>query len=120
VHVGGRGITPDHSILGRFITRHEEALSGALFASVTEAVLKRTNSGRARVAGDGTVLEAMSSRFALVKREALEAQWGESAEGSAAYEERARPCRAGRSSQRQGRGGGRARGGAAQAQERPR
>jgi hypothetical protein len=54
---------------------------------VTEAVLKRTNSGRARVAGDGTVLEAMSSRFALVKREALEAQWGESAEGSAAYEE---------------------------------
>jgi hypothetical protein len=25
--VGG-GITPDHSILGRFITRHEEALSG--------------------------------------------------------------------------------------------
>jgi hypothetical protein len=87
VHVGGRGITPDHSILGRFITRHEEALSGALFASVTEAVLKRTNSGRARVAGDGTVLEAMSSRFALVKREALEAQWGESAEGSAAYEE---------------------------------
>jgi hypothetical protein len=39
------------------------------------------------VAGDGTVLEAMSSRFALVKREALEAQWGESAEGSAAYEE---------------------------------
>jgi hypothetical protein len=49
------GITPDHSILGRFITRHEEALSGALFASVTEAVLKRTNSGRARVAGDGTV-----------------------------------------------------------------
>jgi hypothetical protein len=62
-------LTPDHSILGRFITRHEEA-SGALFASVTEAVLKRTNSGRARVAGDGTVLEAMSSR-ALVKCEAL-------------------------------------------------
>jgi transposase len=80
------GITPDHSILGRFITRHEEALSGALFASVTEAVLKRTNSGRARVAGDGTVLEAMSSRFALVKREALEAQWGACPEGSAERE----------------------------------
>ena len=80
------GITPDHSILGRFITRHEEALSGALFASVTEAVLKRTNSGRARVAGDGTVLEAMSSRFALVKREALEAQWGACPEGSAEHE----------------------------------
>jgi transposase len=84
--VGG-GITPDHSILGRFITRHAEALSGTLFTSVTEAVLKRTNSGRARLAGDGTVLEAMSSRFALVKREALEAQLGESAEDSAARED---------------------------------
>ena len=71
--VGG-GITPDHSILGRFIVRHEAALSGPLFASITEAVLKRTNSGRGRLAGDGTVLEAVSSRFTLIKREALEAQ----------------------------------------------
>lgn len=71
--VGG-GITPDHSILGRFIVRHEAALSGPLFASIAEAVLKRTNSGRGRLAGDGTVLEAVSSRFALIKREALEAQ----------------------------------------------
>ena len=71
--VGG-GITPDHSILGRFIVRHEEALRGTLFASITEAVLKRTGSGRERLAGDGTIVEAMSSRFALLKREALEAQ----------------------------------------------
>ena len=68
------GITPDHSILGRFIARHEAQLSGPLFESITEAVLKRTASGRGRLAGDGTVLEAMSSRFALIKREALEAQ----------------------------------------------
>ena len=68
------GITPDHSILGRFIARHEALLSGPLFESITEAVLKRTASGRGRLAGDGTVLEAMSSRFALIKREALEAQ----------------------------------------------
>ena len=68
------GITPDHSILGRFILRHEEELNGALFEAITQAVLQRTRSGRTRLAGDGTVLEAMSSRFALIKREALEAQ----------------------------------------------
>ncbi len=66
------GITPDHSILGRFILRHEAELNGTLFESITQAVLQRTGSGRARLAGDGTVLEAMSSRFALIKREALE------------------------------------------------
>lgn len=71
--VGG-GITPDHSILGRFIARHAEALCGSFFSAITESVLTRTGSGRERLAGDGTVLEAMSSRFALLKREALEAQ----------------------------------------------
>lgn len=68
------GITPDHSILGRFILRHDEELKGELFDAITETVLRRTGSGRARLAGDGTVLEAMSSRFALIKREALDAQ----------------------------------------------
>lgn len=71
--VGG-GITPDHSILGRFIVRHEQELNGPLFESIVQAVLQRTGSGRERLAGDGTVLEAMSSRYALIKREALEAQ----------------------------------------------
>lgn len=70
----GAGITPDHSILGRFIARHEQELSGPLFESIVQAVLRRTGSGRERLAGDGTVLEAMSSRYALIKREALEAQ----------------------------------------------
>ncbi len=74
--VGGGGVTPDHSILGgRFIVRHEQELSGPLFESIVQAVLQRTGSGRERLAGgDGTVLEAMSSRYALIKREALEAQ----------------------------------------------
>ena len=54
------GITPDHSILGRFIARHEALLSGPLFESITEAVLKRTASGRGRLAGDGTVLDIRS------------------------------------------------------------
>jgi transposase len=69
------GITPDHSILGRFIMRHEQALSGPLFEAIVQTALKRTGSGRERLAGDGTVLEAMSSRFALIKREAVQEQW---------------------------------------------
>jgi transposase len=68
------GITPDHSILGRFVLRHDEELKSELFDAITRTVLQRTGSGRARLAGDATVLEAMSSRFALIKREALEAQ----------------------------------------------
>ena len=81
------GITPDHSILGRFIARHAEALSGSLFSAITESVLTRTGSGRERLAGDGTVLEAMSSRFALLKREALEAQRSRLAEPAGASAE---------------------------------
>lgn len=68
------GITPDHSLLGRFIVRHERELSGALFESIVQMALKRTGTQRDRLAGDGTVLEAMSSRFALIKREALQAK----------------------------------------------
>jgi hypothetical protein len=70
------GITPDHSVLGRFIGRHEAELSQELFAAVVDEALKRTGSNRERLAGDGTTLEAMSSRFALMKREAVE-QWHE-------------------------------------------
>ena len=68
------GITPDHSVLGRFVQRHERELSQDLFASVSAAALERTKSNTQRLAGDGTTLEAMSSRFALLKREALQAQ----------------------------------------------
>jgi hypothetical protein len=114
--------------------RHEAALSGPLFASITEAVLKRTNSGRGRLAGDGTVLEAVSSRFALIKREALEAQRAQlraqveaqseapaaspSPEQSAlAKLERARGAR--RAPQSQDGGAGRTGSGRAQTEERP-
>lgn len=65
------GILPDHSILGRFIQRHEAELSGAFFEQLTAQVLKRTGSGTQTVAGDGSVIEAAGSRFAVMKAEAL-------------------------------------------------
>lgn len=64
------GIMPDHSILGRFIQRHAEQLSAALFTELTRSVLRRTGSGTSRVAGDGTVIEAAASRYRLLKAEA--------------------------------------------------
>jgi hypothetical protein len=77
------GIAPDYSILGRFIQRHTGLLQGDFFESLTEKVLKRTGSGRERLAGDGPVLEAVTSRFTLLCREAAEAK-AEQAKASAA------------------------------------
>lgn len=64
------GIFPDHSVLGRFIDTHGQQISESLFAGVAQAALKRTGSTRESVAGDGTVIEAMSTRFGIMKREA--------------------------------------------------
>lgn len=65
------GILPDHSILGRFIQRHEDQLTGAFFEQLTARVLKVTGSGTQTLAGDGSVIEAAASRFALMRAEAL-------------------------------------------------
>ena len=69
----GRCIQPDHSILGRFLQRHAEELSAELFEAMVGEALRRTHSNREVLAGDGTTLEAMSSRFAVLKREAAQA-----------------------------------------------
>lgn len=66
-------IKPDHSILGRFLQRHAQELSGELFEAVAGEALRRTRSGKESLAGDGTTLEAMSSRFTVMKREAAQA-----------------------------------------------
>jgi transposase len=65
------GILPDHSIIGRFIQRHETELTEAFFDQLTRSVLKVTKSSCKTVAGDGTIIEAASSRFNVVKAEAL-------------------------------------------------
>jgi transposase len=65
------GIMPDHSVLGRFVRQHEALLTEDFFAQLTRQVLKATGSGTGTVAGDGTVIEAMSSRLGLVREEAL-------------------------------------------------
>jgi transposase len=79
------GIMPDHSVLGRFVRQHEDLLTAGFFEQLTRQVLKATGSGTATVAGDGTVIEAMSSRFRLVREEALNAALAEAREEAEAH-----------------------------------
>lgn len=64
-------IMPDHSIIGRFIQRHEALLTEGFFQELTQKVLKATGSGTAVVAGDGTIIEAAASRYRVMRQEAL-------------------------------------------------
>jgi transposase len=66
------GIMPDHSVIGRFVRQHETLLTTEFFDGVTRQVLKVTGSGTTTLAGDGTIIEAMSSRFQLMREEALQ------------------------------------------------
>ncbi|WP_163370509.1 transposase [Endozoicomonas acroporae] len=64
------GIFPDHANIGRFIIRHEKALNGSFFESLTQSVINRTGSHNHAVAGDGTLIEAACSNYNLIKEEA--------------------------------------------------
>ena len=68
------GIAPDHANIGRFIVLHETLLTRDFFESLTGAILKATGSGSARLAGDGTVIEAACSHYNLLKEEAVKAR----------------------------------------------
>ena len=66
------GIQPDHSNIGRFVLRHQDAFEGDFFEQVTQLALRVTKSSVQDVAGDGTVMQAAASRYRTVKREALD------------------------------------------------
>ena len=65
------GIAPDHAIIGRFIVKHEDSLTQDFFESLTRRILKATQSSSARLAGDGTVIEAACSHYKMLKSEAI-------------------------------------------------
>ena len=65
------GITPEFSIIGRFIRRHEELLKGGdFFARLTADIVDLCDSDASRLAGDGTVIEAAASRYRKLDAEA--------------------------------------------------
>lgn len=66
------GITPDHSVIGKFICRHHEQIQGTLFVGLTTSIVQRTGGQGESVAGDGTVIEAACSHYRLLKKEAVE------------------------------------------------
>lgn len=67
------GIAPDHSIIGRFIQRHEGLLSEEFFKELTGRILGVSGSDTSVLAGDGTVIEAAASRYGTMRAEALKA-----------------------------------------------
>jgi hypothetical protein len=68
------GIAPDHANIGRFIGLHEASLTHDFFESLTWSILKATGSSSARLAGDGTVIEAACSHYNLLREEAVKAR----------------------------------------------
>lgn len=66
------GLQPDHSTIGEFLRLHAELLTEDFFIALTSNLVKRLGGSRGVVAGDGTVIEAASSRFSMLKREAAE------------------------------------------------
>jgi len=66
------GVMPDHTVLCRFINENAEALTEGFFEDLTRQVMTRTSSSGARVAVDGTVIQAAASRYKRIKREAAE------------------------------------------------
>lgn len=67
------GITPDHSVIGRFLCHHDSQLEESLLSELTQGVLNRTGSGTASLSGDGTVIQAAGSAYRLLKLEAARA-----------------------------------------------
>jgi hypothetical protein len=66
------GKRPDHSTIGEFIQRHRAVLTEEFFATVVQTLVRRLQIAPGVVAGDGTVVEAVASRYATLKREAAQ------------------------------------------------
>lgn len=64
------GKRPDHSTIGEFIQRHRAVLTEEFFCTVVQGLIRRLHLAPGVVAGDGTVIEAVASRYATLKREA--------------------------------------------------
>ena len=64
------GVQPDHSTIGNFINRFSEVLTEEYFISLTKSLVAELNLGLGSVSGDGTVIEAVSSRYRTIKKEA--------------------------------------------------
>lgn len=67
------GHQPDHSTIGKFIHMHRAALSEEFYVDLVQQVARKLNLRPGVAALDGTVIEAASSRFRLLREEAARA-----------------------------------------------
>ncbi|NJL71975.1 MAG: hypothetical protein HC888_10425 [Candidatus Competibacteraceae bacterium] len=66
------GIEPDHSTIGLFLIRHEAWLFQVFIPQMTSMLFKQIPKLSRKLAADGTTMEAVSSRFVLLGKEAKE------------------------------------------------
>jgi len=66
------GKRPDHSTIGEFIQRHQAVLTEEFFITFVQTLVRRLRIAPGMVAGDGTVVEAVASRYATLRREAAQ------------------------------------------------
>lgn len=64
------GACPDHASIGRFIDRFGDLFTGHVFEQVTTEILAQTGTSGTDLAGDGTTIPSLASRFKLIKEEA--------------------------------------------------
>ncbi len=65
---GGRH--PDHSTLGRFVSKHADVLTEEYFVSLTTMLVKKLKLKVGTVAGDGTVVESAADGYRIIKEDA--------------------------------------------------
>lgn len=67
------GHQPDHSTIGKFIQLHSEVLTEQFFTELVKQLASKLKLRAGVAAVDGTVIEAASSRFGLLRAEAARA-----------------------------------------------
>jgi transposase len=75
-------LQPDHSTIGKFIQLHQQVLSEQFFCELVKLLVAKLHLSVGTVAVDGTVMEAVASRYTVLKAEAL--REGELSEQAAA------------------------------------
>lgn len=79
------GLQPDHSTIGNFLNRFSSILTQEYFMALTRQLVRELKIPLGAVAGDGTVLEAASSRFNALREEAARAALAEARESAASH-----------------------------------
>ena len=71
------GVQPDHSTIGKFLNHFGDILTEDYFLSLSRRLVEHLHLSGGMVAGDGTVIEAVSSRYRAIKQEAAAQAAGE-------------------------------------------